>query len=88
MDGVLHAQRTADRTSVEIPDLVDGAMVADDHSAAWLYWQERYLRWTPLGYQTPDRVLDSPIRLLTPQATLATLRAGYRPVIHNTAEVG
>jgi hypothetical protein len=45
------------------------------------------LAWTPGGYL--DRhagVPASPVTVITPRATVATLAAGYRPVFHPTAD--
>jgi hypothetical protein len=47
----------------------------------------RYQGWTPGGYRglRPDLPAD-PVTVITPRATVAVLAAGYRPVVHPSAE--
>jgi hypothetical protein len=86
MDAVLHGERLQGRQkrlhllTAPAADLPDGAMVAADGNA-WLIAGGRSFRWSHAGYASaalPARI-DG---LLTPPATLAALRAGYRPVLH------
>ncbi|HVK91748.1 MAG TPA: hypothetical protein VM468_10175 [Mycoplana sp.] len=89
MDAILHGQRL-DRgekrrhgLSVPLDSLPDGAMIASGQSA-YLLKGGVALLWEADGYRRagePDRI-DG---LLTPPASLATLAAGYRPVLHPSA---
>lgn len=87
IDSVLHAQRTAAPILADFKDLADGAIVADGAGDSWLYWQGGLKRWTPHGYERSVEIPKDTLRLLTPLATLTTLREGYRPVIHHSAKV-
>lgn len=86
IDAVLHEQRLASGgtsgqlTSKEAAQLPDGAMVARD-GAAYAIRNGRALRWSFTGYADagPLEALSAP-RLLTPPATVAALRQGYKPV--------
>jgi hypothetical protein len=84
IDAVLHAQRLGPRPGVDPAALPDGAFVAVGGVAA-LRWSGAYLRYSPAGY-TAKMMLDSPVTLLTPAAILPVLAAGYRPVVHPSAE--
>ena len=61
-----------------------GAMISAD-GAAFLVAGQKFLAWTFDGYQSVRRAppFDG---VLTPPATLAALAAGYRPVLHPSAE--
>jgi len=89
IDAVLHRERL-DRGQkrlhslpVPVQDLPDGAMVqARDES--YLVVRGRALLWSPAGYvEAPDSIDDA--MLLTPPSTLRTLQAGYRAVLHPSA---
>ncbi|MEM7445771.1 MAG: hypothetical protein AAF414_20790 [Pseudomonadota bacterium] len=86
IDRLLHAQRIDRARGAQPAELVNGAMVSTGKGEAYLYWYGRFHRWTPLGYENPVDRLAEDWRLLTPRATLATLREGYRPVIHPSLE--
>ena len=44
------------------------------------------LPWSFSGYGDPERCRgDEVVEVLTPRATVATLAAGYRPVLHPSA---
>jgi len=65
-----------------VSELPDGAMVSVD-SAAYLVLGGRLLRWSAGGYLgMPEPAGEADV--ITPQATVATLAAGYRPVLHYT----
>jgi hypothetical protein len=77
------------RTYLAAPgELPDGAMVSVD-SAACLVLGGRLLAWTPGGYQLQgasfSRVAGD-VAVITPRATVAVLAAGYRPVLHPSAQ--
>ena len=64
--------------------LPDGAMLQSG-AESFLIAKGRVLKWSPAGYssmqQTPEGAM-----LLTPPSTLRALIAGYRPVLHPSAE--
>jgi sugar lactone lactonase YvrE len=65
--------------------LPDGAMLALD-GAAWLVWRGALRRWSPAGYDA--RLAPDPgrtVQALTPAVTMAAMRAGYCPQVHETA---
>ena len=54
--------------------------------APWLVHGGGLLAWTPGGYlNRPVERPATPVTVITPRATVATLAAGYRPVIHPSA---
>jgi hypothetical protein len=90
IDTVLHSERVrsgAKRIHAlthEITDLPDGAMVAVGDQA-FVVAEGRPLLWTAGGYLP----MSGPLRVdgvLTPPATVAALRAGYRPKLHPSAK--
>ncbi|MCY3669585.1 MAG: hypothetical protein OXH14_00695 [Alphaproteobacteria bacterium] len=89
LDRVLHAERLDGRRRLvhirELAELPDGAFVSRA-GAAWLVRGPLLLRYTPGGY---DAVIERPagaVEVLTPPATLRTLKAGYAPLLHPSAE--
>jgi hypothetical protein len=66
--------------------LPTGTVVRHD-GVARLVHGDRLLTWTPGGYREPVEYGPGPVEVLTPRATVATLAAGYRPVIHPSAEL-
>ena len=90
IDARLHADRLAApgirRTFTAPPaELPDGTMI-ELADALWLVYDGGLLAWTPGGYL--DRHVErpaTPVTVITPRATVATLAAGYRPVIHPSA---
>ncbi|MGO4715179.1 hypothetical protein [Bradyrhizobium sp. 2TAF24] len=88
MDAVLHAERLdgRQRRLHPLPSLAalpDGAMVqAGDDS--FVIAGGRPLRWSFAGYHAVAAVPDG-AQLLTPPSTLRALAAGYRAVLHPSA---
>lgn len=87
MDRRLHAERVDGRAQrVHVgpwAGLPHGAFAVMDGSAA-LVLDDRLVPWSPDGYGPPvDRPGRGRAAVLTPPATLAVLRHGYRPVIHD-----
>ena len=87
LDEALHRDRlTAAKTKqthrAEIAALPDGVFLLHD-GAAWLLWGAAMLHWTPGGYDRHvSRPKDGQVAVLTPQATVRTMVAGYVPGIH------
>jgi hypothetical protein len=91
MDAVLHSERLqggAKRIHA-LPDgsadLPDGSMIAA-RDQAFVMAVGRVLLWTAAGYAPVNQRFHAD-GLLTPPATLAALRAGYRPMLHPSAVV-
>ena len=92
MDAVLHRERL-DRGKkrlhalpMPLAQLPDGAIVKQGDEC-FLVAQGRALKWSLAGYGSGASELSQPM-LLTPPSTLRALSAGYRPVLHPTAERG
>jgi len=89
MDARLHAERVEPGTRrqrtrpARCGELPDGAMVRHDGTIG-LVLCGRLLPWTPGGYR-PAQPLPDQVELLTPPASVAALRACYRPVLHPSA---
>ncbi|MFD1328709.1 hypothetical protein [Mycoplana ramosa] len=89
MDATLHAERLdhgrkrLHPLAVPLGELPDGAFVASGASAHLLV-NGQPLLWTPSGYRRVAAI-GAVDRVLTPPSTLATLAAGYRPVLHPSA---
>jgi hypothetical protein len=90
LDAILHRERLRQRKKCIHPipgpvtRLPDGAMIAAG-DAAFLIRDGRPLLWSAAGY-VPVEKAPRAQGLLTPPSTLAALRAGYRPVLHPSAE--
>lgn len=87
MDRRLHAERVDGRRKRTHPahwaDLPAGAFAVAG-GGAWLVLDDRLVPWSPAGYGEPQpRPATGRADVLTPPATLAVLRHGYRPVIHD-----
>jgi hypothetical protein len=90
IDAVLHAERLNGRNKrlhalpCAVDELPDGAMVAFN-GEIYVISQGMPLRWTFAGYHAVDIKLDD-AALLTPPSTVRALHAGYRPVLHASAQ--
>jgi hypothetical protein len=90
MDTVLHRERLDGRAKrlhplpMPIDRLPDGAMVQDG-TEGYLIAQGRIRLWSPGGYRGAGRITKDAM-LLTPPSTLRALGAGYRVVLHPSAE--
>lgn len=92
IDHRLHADRlTRHRTKRtylgSAAELPDAAMIKHD-GRAWLVLAGWLLAWSPAGYRDrlPVAALDR-VTVLTPEATVATLAAGYRPKLDSSARL-
>ncbi len=55
--------------------------------APWLLWQAALHRWTPGGYDRHiPRPMQGDVAVLTPQAMVRTIAAGYAPAAHPSAQ--
>jgi hypothetical protein len=90
IDAVLHRERLAGGKKrlhplpAPLPKLPDGAMVQQG-TRSYLIAQGRALLWSPAGYRKADGALSEAL-LLTPPSALRALGAGYRPVLHPSAD--
>jgi hypothetical protein len=91
MDAVLHVQRVDSRTRRQITrparagDLPAGAMIRLG-DAVGLLLSGSFRPWSFTGYGPPAPLAPgTAVDLLTPPATVAALRAGYRPLLHASA---
>lgn len=90
IDDRLHADRlTPDRSQrtfvATLDDLPDGAFVTVVGSGpqAYLVWGDHLLAWSPGGYvERRRRPQGEKVTVLTPGATVGTIRAGYAPAVH------
>lgn len=93
IDSRLHAERVGpDRTQrrfrAELADLPDGVFVRHDDwgDSAHLMWNDQLLTWTAGGYaDRRDRPSRGVVEVLTPESTVAVIRAGYVPEVHPSA---
>ena len=88
MDAVLHRQRVDSRTRRQLTrparagDLPDGAMVRNGDVTGLIH-DGAFRTWTLTGYAEPVRLAPATaVELLTPPASVAALRAGFRPRLH------
>ncbi|WP_426442002.1 hypothetical protein [Bradyrhizobium genosp. P] len=90
MDAVLHAERLdhGNKRLHPLPtplhELPDGAMV-QANGESYLVAGGHTLRWSFAGYIGAD--VAGSAKLLTPPSTIRAFRAGYRPVLHPSADV-
>lgn len=85
MDAALHAQRLAARPQLEAAAAPAGAMLRHAAGQVLLRTPGGVRRWSWDGYG-PEQAAAGRATLLTPEATCAALRAGYRPMLHGSAE--
>jgi hypothetical protein len=79
-----HGQKRLHPLPMSVKDLPDGAMV-EARDESYLIVQGRALLWSPAGYVEAPHSIDEAL-LLTPPSTLRALRAGYRPLLHPSAD--
>jgi hypothetical protein len=89
MDRLLDRQRRlADGARVTYPaslsELPDGVFI-DHEDDWWLLYEGGLHRWTPAGYTDHRYQFDGQAAVLTPRATVDTIRAGYHPLVHPSA---
>ena len=89
IDAVLHRERFASgkklhRLPMPIAKLPDGTMLQAGGDS-FLVVQGRALKWSPAGYGRAARLPDDAM-LLTPPSAVRAFAAGYRPVLHESAQ--
>jgi hypothetical protein len=91
IDALLHAERVDPRSRRQrtrpavAGELPDGVMVRH-RGTTGLLAGGRLLRWSFAGYLAPVPLPPgAPVELLTPPAAVATIAAGYRPLVHHSA---
>ena len=90
MDAVLHRERLSEgkkrlhALTVPPQGLPDGAMV-QQAGESFLIARDQTWLWSPAGYRKTQKPLQDAM-LLTPPSTLRALSAGYRPLLHPSAE--
>jgi hypothetical protein len=92
IDAQLHAERLREDGTKRIHeaalgDLPDGVFVQlPDGADAWLLRGGLLLAWSPDGYrERRPRPKDITVNVLTPPSTVAAIRAGYAPRVHESA---
>ena len=91
IDARLHTERVDPRSRRQLTrralvgGLPDGAMIRHGGTAGLLVGQG-LLPWSFTGYRAPVAISPTTsVELLTPPATVATIAAGYRPLLHPSA---
>ena len=90
IDAVLHRERLDHGRKrlhplpMPFEKLPDGAMVQAG-GESYLVAQGRPLQWSTAGYRKESAAMNNAM-LLTPPSTIRALSAGYRPVLHGSAE--
>jgi len=90
-DALLHGERAVPgarslkRHQARLEDLPSGAFVLTAAGAPALVLEDRLLPWSHTGYGAPEPRGAGPAVLLTPPASVAAFRAGYRPRLHPSA---
>jgi hypothetical protein len=89
MDRRMHEDRLASpgikRVYTELLDELPDATMIELHRKPWLVLGEQLLAWGPGGYgDWRDRPHREEVTVLTPRSTVAVLRAGYLPVLHES----
>jgi hypothetical protein len=91
IDEVLHRERLLGRHKwlhplpAPVTALPDGAMVASGETS-YLVVAGKLLRWSTAGYRE-GASLSTEMQLLTPPSTVRALAAGYRAIIHHSAQL-
>lgn len=87
VDRVLHRQRTGPRARAPLGTLPDGTFVVmDGDPRPFLVLGGALLAWHPRGYGERIPRTDATAEVLTPASTVHALRAGFRPVLHPSAQ--
>ncbi len=92
MDAELHRDRLAGRgakriSAAEATTLPDGVFIVFDQRP-WLLWRGDALAWSPTGYGERHARPHEIVPVLTPASIVTTIKRGYRPGVHPSAENG
>ncbi len=94
LDAQLHAERLEPARArrkfrAKLDELPDGVFITrNGGERASLLWRGRLLEWSPAGYKQHRAHLGAEeVDVLTPQSTVAAIRAGYVPEVHPSAEL-
>lgn len=93
IDSALHAERLEGRSAAQrkrtyqedVTALPDGVFIALD-GAPWLIWKRHALAWSAGGYTSPRSLPPGRVEVLTPRSLVATIGAGYQPMVHPSAD--
>lgn len=92
MDTMMHSERVVPRQrrqrtwTAKVESLPDGAFVAIG-TLPYLVQGETLRPWSWRGYGDPVSRPSGSVTVLTPPSSIAVLKAGYRPVLHPSANV-
>lgn len=94
IDDRLHEDRVShDRSKrayrAKTDDLPDGVFVTSDQDLgfSFLLWEDQLFAWSPAGYTAGRRLAaGEEVSVLTPESTVAAIRAGYVPEVHPSAK--
>ena len=76
-------QRRQVRFSARLESLPDGVMIQETEQPH-LVWGKQLFPWRATGYAAPVARSAKTVTVLTPYSTVAALRAGYRPAVHQS----
>ena len=84
IDKALKTQRSSSLKESLLNKLPDGAFVQfKDSNDNWLKWDGNLYRWSPNGYcEKRAQQQNLQVRVITPEASLDVLNAGYKPKVH------
>jgi hypothetical protein len=89
MDATLHAARVGDgrtqRTHLAPAGSLPGGTFVELRGRPWLVLDGGLAAWTPEGYGERRRRPAGDVTVLTPEPTVAAIRAGYEPLVHPSA---
>jgi hypothetical protein len=92
MDRRLHADRLAGprtrRTHREALDRLPGGAYAEIGGTPWLVHGGALHAWSASGYTARRPLGTDVVTVITPRCIVDTLRAGYRPAVHPSAQIG
>ncbi|MGE0824024.1 MAG: hypothetical protein AB7G75_14460 [Candidatus Binatia bacterium] len=93
IDTILHSERTqrgGKKVTYEeaLSALPEGTMI-ELGAGAYLLWNQKLLRWSFSGYSPSDtpRPSQNRVRVLTPASIVRTFRNGFRPEVHESADL-
>ena len=91
IDKLLHAERTDHGGAkavfeTSLGQLPAGTMI-EHQGVAWLLWQGKLRYWTFHGYTGTIDVapIQEPVKVLTPRSVVQTIKAGFAPRVHASA---